>query len=111
VKGNESFITECINIHRLQVSIQVAFFFPLRSAPFFLKVTTYLPHSSSYDKAVPNAATNGLGPYEDDDKECHGNSVHSIMQQAFLLLVLVIVQAIQLYSAFAIQLRLYGHTI
>jgi hypothetical protein len=60
---------------------------------------------------VPNAATKGQGPYEYDDKECHGNSVHSIMQQAFLLLVLVIIQSVQLYSAVFIQLRLYGHTI
>lgn len=60
---------------------------------------------------MPNAPTNGLGPYEDDDKECHGNSVHSIMQQAFLLLVSVIIQAVQLYSAVFIQRRLYGHTI
>jgi hypothetical protein len=60
---------------------------------------------------VPNAPTNGLGPYDDDDKECHGNSVHSIMQQAFLLPVLVTIQAVQFYSAVFIQRRLYGHTI
>lgn len=60
---------------------------------------------------MPNAATKGLGPYEDDDKECNGNSVHSIMHQAFLLLVLVIIQSVKLYSTVFIQLRLYGHTI
>ena len=59
---------------------------------------------------MSNAATNVLGPYEGSDKECHGNSVHSIMQHA-LLLVLVIIQAVQLYSAVCIQLRLYGHNI
>jgi hypothetical protein len=96
-EGKWKFVIECINIHWIQVSIQAALF-PTTSSLLYKSDRITAP-SSSYNQAVPNAATKGLGPYEDDAKECHRNSVHSVMQQAFLLLVFVIIQAVQLYSA------------